>query len=382
MDFFGADSGVTCTEGVVLTSVTLDSGASWVASPSHLNLGGYIDGPVSGRNSCFLDVNHIWFCNGSTICHTSDAGQTWVLDTNQTPLGYSVKSIYFIDSLTGFEGGAGYSLFRTSDGGKTWSIVYDSASEDGSVYQIKFCSPKLGLALCGEYLTYILRTTDGGMNWTNDTVGGGGAPTGLSYPDPHNAWYTDAAWLYHSTDSGLTWTTVIDNPLGYGGFRSSCFLDSIHGIATGGSHVLIIGYTSDGGKSWQTTSIDSEGSDETFTSFPNTNTAYVGGLDAVYKLVPSELSVQPSQLTISKMEVYPNPFTQSTTITISTAESGIAEISVVNLLGQELARIYDGELSAGEHSFTWSASSVPPGMYECIVRMNGTSQEIPMMLER
>jgi hypothetical protein len=30
----------------------------------------------------------------------------------------------------------------------------------------------------------------------------------------------------------------------------------------------------------------------------------------------------------------------------------------------------------GEHTFTWNATGLPDGMYECIVRMNGQVQRV------
>jgi hypothetical protein len=84
----------------------------------------------------------------------------------------------------------------------------------------------------------------------------------------------------------------------------------------------------------------------------------------------------------SKIQSYPNPFNQSATISVSVGESGVAEVTIVNLLGAEVARLFDGEVDVGEHSFTWDASGMAPGMYECIVRINGQSQRLPMMLIR
>ena len=64
---------------------------------------------------------------------------------------------------------------------------------------------------------------------------------------------------------------------------------------------------------------------------------------------------------------YPNPFSQSTTITFSSQDEGYADISIVNLLGAEDARIFDGELTSGTHTFSWNAIGAPPGMYECVI---------------
>jgi hypothetical protein len=63
----------------------------------------------------------------------------------------------------------------------------------------------------------------------------------------------------------------------------------------------------------------------------------------------------------------------------------------VNLLGVEVARIFSGELAAGEHAFTWDAQAgstaprgmyAPQGMYECLIRMNGQVETLPVMLAR
>ncbi len=58
--------------------------------------------------------------------------------------------------------------------------------------------------------------------------------------------------------------------------------------------------------------------------------------------------------------------------------NGVGEVSIVNLLGAEVARLYEGELDAGEHSFTWDASGAAAGMYECLVRVNGNVQRVPL----
>ncbi len=86
----------------------------------------------------------------------------------------------------------------------------------------------------------------------------------------------------------------------------------------------------------------------------------------------SSASVQPGRTPAEfALTSVPNPFTQSTTINFTIPESGVAEVSVVNLLGTEVAHIFSGELSAGEHTFTWNATGFPDGMYECLVDMNG-----------
>jgi hypothetical protein len=97
----------------------------------------------------------------------------------------------------------------------------------------------------------------------------------------------------------------------------------------------------------------------------------------------SSSSVAKSTEVSGDFRVYPNPFTQSTTIIFSTIEQGYADVRIVNQLGAEVARIFSGELSAGDHSFAWSnTTGLPAGMYECVVRMNGQTHTIPIVLSR
>ncbi len=83
------------------------------------------------------------------------------------------------------------------------------------------------------------------------------------------------------------------------------------------------------------------------------------------------------------IRIYPNPFSQSTEITFTSQAAGYAEVSVVNLLGVEVARLFSGELGAGGHSFTWSnPTGMQDGTYECLVRMNGHVETLPVVLMR
>ncbi|MBD3289603.1 T9SS type A sorting domain-containing protein [candidate division KSB1 bacterium] len=50
---------------------------------------------------------------------------------------------------------------------------------------------------------------------------------------------------------------------------------------------------------------------------------------------------------------YPNPFNPSTTISFSIPKNEYVKVSVYNLLGGLVAELYEGELSAGQHSVTW-----------------------------
>ena len=60
---------------------------------------------------------------------------------------------------------------------------------------------------------------------------------------------------------------------------------------------------------------------------------------------------------------YPNPFNPLTTIEYSLPQSGDVSLIVYNLIGEEVARLINGEQNVGYHEVSWDASNVPSGIY-------------------
>jgi hypothetical protein len=62
---------------------------------------------------------------------------------------------------------------------------------------------------------------------------------------------------------------------------------------------------------------------------------------------------------------YPNPFNPSTAIEYALAVPARVRLSVVNLLGQEVALLVDEEQSPGVYRREWSPDALPSGVYIC-----------------
>lgn len=60
---------------------------------------------------------------------------------------------------------------------------------------------------------------------------------------------------------------------------------------------------------------------------------------------------------------YPNPFNPSTKISFAVAEPGNVKLSVYNVLGQQVAELVNGYMSAGNFVADFDASSLSSGMY-------------------
>jgi CHRD domain/Secretion system C-terminal sorting domain len=60
---------------------------------------------------------------------------------------------------------------------------------------------------------------------------------------------------------------------------------------------------------------------------------------------------------------YPNPFNPSTTISFALQTSGRVSLRIYNVLGQQVAALFDGEKSAGVYKVTFDASALSSGVY-------------------
>ncbi len=79
---------------------------------------------------------------------------------------------------------------------------------------------------------------------------------------------------------------------------------------------------------------------------------------------------------------YPNPFNPSTTINYSIPQAGFVNISVYNLLGENVATLVNENLQVGTYAIQFNADNLPSGMYIYKLVTNGFSQSMKMMLTK
>ncbi|NOY60247.1 MAG: T9SS type A sorting domain-containing protein [Calditrichaeota bacterium] len=77
---------------------------------------------------------------------------------------------------------------------------------------------------------------------------------------------------------------------------------------------------------------------------------------------------------------YPNPFNPSTTIRFALKKSGLVNLAVYNMIGQQVATVVKQRYEAGEHTVNFDASSLPSGIYLYKMAVNGFTETRKMLL--
>jgi photosystem II stability/assembly factor-like uncharacterized protein len=298
---------------------TTDGGATWThVGPPH------VKNSTSGYAEYFLDATHAWVAEavGSAsacadhfvIFSSSDGGATWrqgsqaavKVDPNFTVPGSWTMSLSFVDrdhgwlwvqTAAGFAGYAPGPLYRTQDGGRSWTMVASSAAWSGSgcrsIGQPVFSSASTGWlsAICEANppwsMSYLV-THNGGVTWTRQTLMPSlcCTPPSPRFFDVANGWVFEpnTPLLMMTTDGGTTWTQhglpslpalVCQGKHGENvacsdeAFDAVTFLNPNQGWAVisqfsqakgGAPHVARFERTADGGKTWSPVSSNLVGS--------------------------------------------------------------------------------------------------------------------------
>ncbi|MTI15389.1 WD40/YVTN/BNR-like repeat-containing protein [Sansalvadorimonas verongulae] len=174
--------------------------------------------PASDRvlSSLFNDIDRAG--NSSRVVAVGDRGYVvWSDDMGkgwkqtQTPSEVLLTAVDFPTGSVGYAVGHDAEVFKSLDGGQTWTRVYQDMEAEVPLLDVHFTDKNTGFAL-GAY-GYLIHTTDGGKTWHDrrDSVDNEdefhfNAMTSLK--DGTLVMAGEAGTLYRSTSNGSDWETL------------------------------------------------------------------------------------------------------------------------------------------------------------------------------
>lgn len=78
----------------------------------------------------------------------------------------------------------------------------------------------------------------------------------------------------------------------------------------------------------------------------------------------------------------PNPVASRTRLRISLPEASAVTVTVVDVVGREVARVVDRSMAAGEHVVSWDAAGLAAGAYVVRLRVGGESRSLRVLVAR
>lgn len=379
--------------------------AQWIAQSSG------VQANLTGIH--IVDSLRGWTCgtyNNSYILHTNDGGNFWETQFNDDVPG--LYDLYFIDDSIGWAVGGNHPpivaesvVLHTEDGGLSWEREYEEAMD--IFHGVYFTTPEIGW-IAGGVLHH---TSDGGSSWSTVNLGDGFGHYDVFFTDQNNGWtvghYGGTVYgsIHHTTDGGDTWVEqtsgtdydlhdvyFINDSVGWavgvaqtilytdnggalwetqysstyqeGNFFNVYFADDLTGWVVGSDGQ--IWHTDNGGLYWEMQLSEVE-SGLGGVYFNDSNTGWVCGANGVILHTDNGGTVGIDE--VSKPEsghlqvnIYPNPFTSSTSISYDLPQSSTVQITIFNHFGQQVDFIQQNQ-SQGKQQIIWDASGLPAGVY-------------------
>ncbi len=327
---------------------------------------------------------------GAVVYKTTDGGGTWakkIISNNQGEIGIQLQFVdadYGWISVVNFATMTGY-IYKTTDGGNTWSLLLTMPpplpDEMLSFYFVDHNEGWMVSINDNPPLFKISQSTDGGSSWneqysdntTNgDTLSASGA---MQFVDSNNGWVVGPnGRILKTTDGGSNWTLLTTANLGiYANSKCLYFLDAntgwigtnIHTPNQPTTHLLI--NTTDGGSTWTQQPVPFTDNSVFSIYFVDAQNGWITadtGVIAHYSILESVEGENNIPIKFSLQQNYPNPFNPTTKIRFTLPEMTNVTLKVFNILGQEVATLVNGkELTQGLHEYSFDGSELSSGIY-------------------
>lgn len=359
--FINKYTGWACGTGTILK--TTNGGINWIAQ-SH---------PATGKRLASISIvdSLNLYCVGwfETILKTTNGGINWIAIRNGPGgTGSSYDACFFINKNTGWIGGSGQKIWKTTNGCDSLIYIYVDA---GYIYDLYFKDSLTGL-MCGD-AGLLKRTTNGGINWYVPNIQlhfVGHTFDKLSILNNQYGWIVGEQLypVYRTTDFGENWDSIGRVA---GAFDLYCVRFSSMNTGWcggGGTPAGRMFKTTNGGFTWQ--------------QYNNTISCYfgdywfyndsigwaVGSNGVILKTTNGGISyineISSEAPFYFKLEQnYPNPFNSMTNIQWSMSKTGNVKVKIYNILGKEVAILVDEKQKAGVYEVKFDGNNLSTGIY-------------------
>ncbi len=352
--FLNAETGICVgVFGKILR--TSDKGVSWdsISSPTTNEL----------LSVCFSDSNNI-LASGSnrTIIKSVNCGLDWYEITDISD-GYNLTHIQFIDFYTGYIASESGVILKSTDSGESWFDLDHPEPFAQAFNSLFFLDANTGYVVGTPVYNPVLKTTNGGLNWTRQGNFLLGSLSSVSFVNSDTGLVYGTGGISKTTNGGLNWNLISVVATSSGDL--SLINDQIaYGVDDNGYIVK----TTNGGINWMQ-QMSGTTSHLSGVYFINEQTGYIVGangtilkttnggtvgINTVNQNVPDDFYL---------FQNFPNPFNPSTHIKFQMPKSNYVRLIVYDLSGKEIMTLYEGELQPGEYEVDFDGSNLSSGTY-------------------
>ncbi|MEZ4808261.1 MAG: T9SS type A sorting domain-containing protein [Flavobacteriales bacterium] len=159
---------------------------------------------------------HVWDAEraivvgeSGSVYRTTDAFTT-VTGTNNPVYG-TFQSVHFVNDTLGWAGTQTGRIYRSTDGGATWTLMQSGLSSGTAVLRIQFLDVEVGYASCSGS-NRVIKSTDGGLTWQDSSPPYVGSYRGMHWYDALTGVCTGSpGFVARTTDGGASWDSIPSN---------------------------------------------------------------------------------------------------------------------------------------------------------------------------
>jgi hypothetical protein len=353
--------------------VSSDNGTNWLPSSEEF---------VGTNVRCIERIGSaIFLSNNYALYRSLDNGENW----EEIGDGLDLAQVRCITNKgNSLFAGTDNGVFRSTNNGSDWTAVNTGLQEFLAINDIAVVGSNL---FAGSNFYGMFLSTNNGGSWKaiNNGLKSNFTVTSLAVIN-NNLFAASSDGVAISTNNGTSWKYV-NSGIEFASVKSLVVVG--RNLFSGSNTGVFV--TTNNGNSW--VDVNAGLSKKSTVSLSVNNTHIFAGIStlggperSVWRRPLSEMintnSVQPLPISTISSTVYPNPFTNSTTISYTLPKRDMVAIEVFDILGRKIQTLANEVMDAGLHSVVFHGENLPLGMYTVKITSGASSEEMKVVLSK